>query len=146
MIEKQDKYFVEEMDNEYFMVWEYSGKTIDNSGVVFSSDVIYKDGVKIKEDIKKLDEIPEINLSVKKTEDLNLTDYVVMKEMPITEDSSNYKVLVSNKNILAMDKIAIAEFYDGPLTTKDYDFYKEEPIDLFFERFRIRKKDEKATR
>ena len=138
MIEKQDKYFAEKMDDEYFMIIKYTGKMVKN-GIIYSSDVIYKDRVKVKEEtVKSPDEISEINISVIKADTINLIDHIVMSEMKPLDNGTIYKVIISKDNISSIDKMRIAEFYDSPIVMKDYNVYKEESMDLFFERFRIR--------
>lgn len=150
MIEKQEKYFVENFDDKYFAIWEYSGKPIEDN-VIYSADVYYKDGVEVsrkESGIFPEDEIPEITISMVKADTINLTDYILLREMEPTEDGTVYKILANKKSFTKADRYLVLENYgiDRVIIktepNKEFQEYLELSKEEFFEKFKIRTIDE----
>jgi hypothetical protein len=129
MIDKQDKYFEKDI-KDFVLVQEgkcspvnfSSGEDVVGDIPIFSSE----------EDVIEQMPMPEIVLTLKNKQGLNLTDYVVLRINPY----NNMELLIKKEDITPGDRIGIMMTHGIPLV-EQIDYLKED-INSFFDRFKIR--------
>lgn len=130
MIEKQEKYFEKDFeDDKFFIIHRYSGEKVKLEPynpylTVYSSENL--------NEVAEPDEVPEIEIKLVTREEVKdrLAEFVVLKEV------QEFKYLVEKEYVSGADRVMILQWYNIPL--EEWKGYLDEPLDSFFERFKIR--------